>query len=323
MFLQCIQINDLLVEESRFSLSGVLFGRDSRETGLDRSFEEFGVLTPVTVFRDDEDRYHLIDGFKRIRFARNADIPAIEAVVLPGTTLTEEIVAMILYHRWAIIRESVINKVQFVSFAVASGSSDEWIIQYLCMPLELKPHRSFLAECERVHGLPQEVKRFCHEKRFSLKQVLNLTYYPEDLLRQLMLWRPKLKFSASALDEIASNLKDYLRSVQGGMYDFIAEPEVKNIIESDLSPRERTQKIRAFVSRKRFPVLTDVNENIERVVHDLALPEEITVAWDRTLENRSVEIVVKVKDGKQWQGIAEKLGSYDIEAALRNILDKL
>ena len=51
--------------------------------------------------------------------------------------------------------------------------------------------------------------------------MLNLSYHPQDLLTQLVKWKPSIQLTASILDEIASNLKDYFKRENRSINDFI------------------------------------------------------------------------------------------------------
>ncbi|MEE9524302.1 MAG: ParB/RepB/Spo0J family partition protein, partial [Thermodesulfovibrionales bacterium] len=303
MSVRSIQTDDILIDESRFNLKKALFGIEESDSSLTRSLEEFGILSPVTVFRDRSGGLHLIDGYRRVRFAIDSGLSAVEAVVLPDPTVVEEIISMVLYDKRSIITESVMNKICFVTFAVSLEAREEWILKDLCKALALKPHRSMLEECERMSALQQELKSFCHEKKFSLKQILNLSHHPGDLLMQLMSWRQVLSLTASVLDEIASNLKDYLRSNDIDIKVFVSDAEVEAVIDSDLSPRDRTDRLRKLISARRYPVLSEVNKRIERAVRRMGLPGGVVVSWDRTLENKGVNIDINIKGPDEWDSV--------------------
>jgi hypothetical protein len=323
MSIQYIQTDNILVDGSRFNLKKALFGIEESDPALTRSLQELGILSPVTVLKDSSGRYYLIDGFKRVRFALDTSLSAVEAVVLPDSTVVEEVISMILHDKRSIITESVMNKVCFVSFTVALKATEEWILNDLCKTLELRPHRSILEECERMSALPHELKSFCHEKKFSLKQMLNLSHHPEDLLMQLMSWRQVLQLTASVLDEMASNLRDHLRSNDITIDEFSSEREIEELIGSDISNRDRTERLRSIIRMRRFPVLTEVNDRIERVINELGLPGEIEIVWDKTLENRRVEFRIHVNNAVQWEEIMDAMRSPAVESALNRILDQL
>jgi len=132
-----------------------------------------------------------------------------------------------------------------------------------------------------------------------------------------------MQFSASVLDEIASNLKDYLRMQNKGIMEFVSEPEVQEIIHSSLSPRERTERLRDLLYRRRFPILSEVNSSIKNNIKSLNLPEGIGILWDRTLENREVVLKLHIKDLDEWKEYLRELGTDRIKDALSDILEKL
>jgi hypothetical protein len=321
--LQRIRIDDIVAENSRFSLRDYLFETNLHGTRLMHSLEHMGIVSPVTLYKDSSGLLHLIDGKKRILYAKKKKINRVDAIVLPQATPLTEIISMIFYDKKNEINESTINKTQFICFALSSGAPEAWILESLCIPLEFKPHSDFLQECKRVNNLPQELKLFCHEKRFSLKQILNLTCYPENLLMKLITWKSVFHLTASTLDEIASGLRDYLKSQHKTIDDFISEPEVREIVRSSLSPRDRTEQFRHLIYKKRFPILSEANTRIKKTVERLSLPEEITISWDKTLENRNVDITIHVQDTRKWTGLLDILNSNIMKHAIKDILEEL
>ncbi|MCK5139346.1 MAG: hypothetical protein KAQ85_05855 [Thermodesulfovibrionia bacterium] len=321
--LKRISIDDIVAENSRFSLRDYIFEKNLHEKQLMHSLEHMGIVSPVTLYKDNRGLLHLIDGKKRILYAKKKKINTADAIVLPEATPLTEIISMIFYDKKNEINESTINKIQFICFALSTGAPEAWILESLCIPLAFKPHSDFLQECERANNLPEELKLFCHEKRFSLKQILNLTCYPENLLMKLIIWKSVLHLTASTLDEIASGLRDYLKSQHKTIDDLLSEPEVHGIIRSSLSPRDRTEQLRHFIYKKRFPILSEANARIKKKVERLNLPEAVTIKWDKTLENRNVDITIHIQDTKKWTELLDILNSNKMRYAIKNILEEL
>jgi hypothetical protein len=318
-----INIDDILIEGSLFSLKSFLFESAHNEALLEDSFRHLGILHPVTIYRDKGGRPHLIDGKKRVQFSRQSRTEKISATVLPESTPFTDIITLILCNRRKEIEQSVMNKILFVCFAMHLKSPELWILDSLCASFGFKPYGAFLKDCERLNNLPAEMKQFCHEKIFSLKQILNFTHYPEDILRQLMGWKPVLQLTASTLDEISSNLKDYLRSQNKTIEAFSCEPEVKEIIQSALSPRDKTEKMRRLIYMRRFPVLSGTNARIGEKVSQLNLPDGVSINWDRTLENKNVDITVHVQEPAKMTELLNALNSAEMKRAVEGILDEL
>ena len=318
-----INTNDILVEKSSFSLKGFLFGSGRDKTPTEESFDHLGILYPVLIFKDKNGRLHLVDGMKRVNFAMQRRMEKIHAIILPESMPVTDILTLILADKNSEIEESVMNKILFVCFAKRVAAAESWIINSLCKQFGFKPYSEFLKDCERASDLPDEIKSFCHEKKFSMKQIQNLSHYPEDILLQLMRWRPDIQLTASTMDELASNLKDFLRVQNRTINDLVLENEVQEIIRSSMSPRDKTERLRKFIHAKRFPVLTETNKRIEDTISELNLPERITVKWDRTLENRHLEVTVHVSKAEQLAELLTTLNSAKVKKAVKDILDEL
>ncbi len=203
------------------------------------------------------------------------------------------------------------------------SAPESWILSSLCIQFGFKPYIEFLKDCDRINNLPEEIKLFCHEKKISMKQILNLSYYPEDILLQLMQWRSGIQLTASTMNELASNLKDHMRAQHRTIKDLVLENEVQEVIQSSMSPRDKTERLRKLIHAKRFPVLSEINTRIEEKVSQLNLPESISVNWDRTLENKNVGIAVRLHDHGQFEGLLKILDSPEVGKIVKDILDEL
>jgi len=318
-----ININDILDEESRFSLKGFLFESELNKASTEDSFKHLGILNPVIVCEDKDKRFHLIDGKKRIQFARQSRTEKISAIVLAGSTPVTDIVTLILSDRRSEIGQSVINQILFICFSEAVAAPESWILNSLCVQFGFKPYIEFLNDCKRINDLPEEIKLFCNEKKFSMKQILNLSHYPEDILLQLMRWRSGIQLTASTMDELASNLKDHLRAQNRTIKDFVSENEVQEVMLSSMSPRDKTERLRKLIHAKRFPVLSEINTRIEEKVSQLNLPENISLNWDRSLENKNVDITVHVHEPTKMTKSLNTLNSAEMKRAIESILDEL
>ena len=320
---QSIHINDLLIDDSRFALHNFIFDSVSEPSCHINTFCTLGILYPIIVYKDRKGLVHLVDGRKRAEYAKQSEDRMIRAMVLPDTTPVTDIVSLIHCNKRNDIESSVMNKVQFLCFAISMNVPESWILKVLCVPLEFKPHTEFLRECERIFHLPRQLRQFCHEKKFSLKQLLNLSYYSPDILNQLIQWKSTLQLTASTLDEIASHLRDYLRANNKSLKDFLAEPDVEEVLESSLSQREKTEKLRQLLYLKRFPTLSAVNANIRQIIKQLQLPKEIQITWDSTLENKNVDVRLNINDPQKLQVVLDTLASSDVKKAVQSILDEL
>ena len=315
-----IDIKNILTDKSRYSLKDILFS--SEEHSYNDSFEKLGIVNPIIVWREGES-FHLVDGGKRIKFGKQKGMIVTDAVVLPENTLVTDIITLILCDKREDVGSSVMNRVQFICFAVSLNAPEEWMVESLCAPLGLKPHPNTLRACEEIIAMPKELRLFCHDKKFSLKQLINLASYPDDLLGFLVEWSSTLHLTASTMDEIASNLRGWLRSKNKSVDDLMNDAEIREILDSSMDPRDKTGRLRDIIHIRQFPVLSGVNSKIEKSVSNLKLPKEIGIKWDRTLENKKLGIFININDSRMLEEMVDIIGSEKVRAVLKEILDEL
>lgn len=323
MQIEKIRIKDVIIDDSPYSLKSLFTDSDPEQNRLSDSFKSLGIIYPIVIYRDNENRLHLIDGKKRLQFAKESNEDIIKASILPTSTPETDIIHLIYCIRKPEIEKSVMNKVQFINFVLTFDIPELWIFSSLCKPLGLKAHIELLDECMMINKLPEDLKLFCHEKGFSLKQITNLSHHSTDILDQLVNWNSLLQLSASTLDEIASNLSACLKRENRNITDFIAEPAVSEIIDSSDSARQKTERLRRFLYLRNYPMLSEVNDRIRRRIEELKLPGEITIGWDETLENKFLNLSINLKEPERWKELLNDLESEEIGAVINEVLDEL
>lgn len=322
MLMQEIQINQIQIEKSIFSTKEVLFVSEMDDSSLNESFHKLGIITPVVLYKDAYNVLHLVEGKKRLAYAVKSNHEYIQALILPDTARLADIVLLIYNEKKEIINQSVLNKIQFLLFCLRLGVQDSEL--NLLSTLGFKFYSNFYEDCLRISSLPLELRKFCHEKNLSFKHLVNLSFYPYDILFNLIRWKSLLPFTASTFEEIASNLRDYLKANDKTIDDFLSDKEVQKILTSDMKlPRQKLEQLRGLIFAKKFPMLCSANEKIKDVVSKLNLPKEINISWDKTLENKGVEVRFSINKIEVWKNILDSFNLKTFESALTAILDEL
>jgi len=323
MSVEIVAVKDVLINDSLFALQDYILESRAEPSCQISSFHSLGVLYPVIVYRDSKKQLHLIDGVKRIQFSKLSQQKKIQAMILSERVPVTDIISLIMCNKRHEIESSVINKVQFICFAISLNAPESWVQDALCFSFAFKPHSEFLRECERIQNLPKEIKQFCHDKKISLKQLVNFTCYPRNLLKKVISWKTVLQLTASTLDEIASNINDYIKRESKSIDDLMSEPDVQDIFDSSLAPREKTEKFRQLLHLKKFPLLSASNRRMEEAVRSINLPGEVNINWDRTLENKKIDVNISIDDPLKWSGILTTLQSQELRDIVESILDEL
>jgi len=318
-----LKVDSIVLEQSHFNYRPFLFLDDEGKDTLEKSFTSLGILMPVVVYQDEEGQYHLVDGGRRLRFARKKGLSEIGARILPPETPVEALLDYLLFQLRDEVQRSAMNGTGFIHFAVKTGISVDWIFQSLSSLPGFRPDGRFLGEVEKIMDLPLPFRRFCHEKRYSLKQIRNLAALPKNIIHLLMEWQDDLHLTASILDEIGSGLRDCTRREKVDLEEFVKESGFEDVITSGLSPREKTEEIRRILRERRYPVLSEVNRRVEERFERIDLPDGVSIRWDRTLENREVNVELSIRSTDEWERISGLLKADELKRAIEETLDDL
>lgn len=308
-------------ESSRYRVAALLSAAGDED--LRASIAELGQIDPVTVHEVADGEYHLVDGFARCACLAMEGAAFVDANVVAAEASPESLMRYYFLAHQPRILESAAQRVRFLSLARRCGVGDETLVQHFLPMVGFEAHPRLLRRCEAVAALPEEVLQFCHEKRFSLKQCLHLTRHPAELLSWLFDWRDHLALTASIIEELAGHIGDHLRGSGTSMAEFRQRPELVELFAARMSPQERTRRLRDTVRRWRFPVLTQVQSEMESIRNAMNLPQPMELRWDPTLEQHAVELRILVRSDEQWPEIAEAIGRPETRRGVRELLEHL
>lgn len=318
---QTIALADLKVADSRYRPPGRPV--DGTTNRLTDSLRQLGQLTPLLAQRHGDGTVHLMDGFARVAAARTLGWPSLQARLLEPTLPAEERVALLAVIRSADLADSVVARAQLLQLGHELGVPHARLRDRILPLLGWEPHERVLRRCLAVAALPQEVLDFCRAKHFSFKQCVHLTHHPSALLAQVFGWRDRLTLSASILSELLEQLRDYLRSAGLRASDVADVGEIRAILDSDGTPQERTQRLRAAVRALRFPLLSATNAELATLRDALSLPATVEMRWDPTLEQRAVELHLRVRSAAEWCRTRDALAEGAIEHGIDRMLECL
>lgn len=325
MVIEKFCINKISVEDSIFHLPpwlDKLEDRDGSDAILRESMVADGQITPLTLC-EHEGGIHLFDGFKRARLAAELGWEEVHGVLLPSDTSVVSLLRLFLTTKKEVVLSSPVSRVWFVLLGKKLGLDDNELTGNFFGHLGLSGHVSVLDRIIRIGALPERIKGFCHEKRFSLKKCYNLTRYPDYLLERVMEWEDQFILSASFLDEVLSAFYDLVRSTGKDLDDLIREGEKEGVFSGKGSIQERTHRFKTWLKERRFPLLTGANRRLSELCRQLKLPQNIQCKWDKSLERHEITLTISVKEVDEWKRVREKLSSDHLPVVLEKMLSEL
>jgi len=309
-----VKINQIIIKESPY-----LIQHGQNSDNLENSITKLGIIAPL-IIQKKSDRYMLIDGFLRINIAKKLKLNEVPCVSVDITTEPTTLALLRFENHRGYFLQSSVNRVRAIQFLLDLGLVKEPIIARFFSLLDLEPNPIFFEQAMRIIQLPESVLKFCHMKLFSFKQLDQLTRYPETILHALVSIQDQLSISASVFLELAEHINDLCKIECQDPSHFFAIPEVILILQSHHMPQEKTRLLRNIIKQKRFPILTKTNAQLESIKKQLRLPKGIHLSWDSTLENKAIDLSMRITDTKQWQMIQNELANPKLTTTISTLL---
>lgn len=320
-----IHVSKLIFQQSPYYLPWLYRSEisQSQQNLLVQSIIKWGIQSPITVYQNaNSGSYIVIDGFSRIQAANQLGIKEINSQI-QETLDPMRIADHILYDHYDIITSRFINKVRFIDFLVRQSINQESIIHVMFPALQMQPHVDLLGKCLRIAAFPDFVLDFLHDKLISLKQSLKLSYYPIELITSILQLKDSVHLTASMVLELCEHIFDYHRSSGRTIADIFQEEAYIQLLQSPFTAHEKAPMIRSYFRAKRYPILTDINSQMQQISGQLQLPSFVQCEWDSTLENKAVHLNIAIKTDQQFIQALAVLQQPDMHTKITQLLQFL
>ncbi|MCP4049693.1 MAG: hypothetical protein GY730_03195 [bacterium] len=281
------------------------------------------IQAPVIVKKNNNDEYHVINGFSQALHLQKTGKKDLECSILPPDIDLLDIIIFIARRNQHIINSSLIYKAGFIDFAINLGLTEQQVTEKILNILELESHTGIITGCLMAMNLPENILNFCHKKNLSLKQCIQLKNYPDKILNYLDSLSEILSISASTFMEFTEKINDHLINKNLSLESFQNKPELKKIISKNCSANEKTVLFKNLLNQIRFPVLTEYNNKIRTLKKAMNLPGNIDCKWDHTLEKQELNFSIKINSITDWGISLQKLQSPSVKSNIKKIFEKL
>ena len=286
------------------SLLGAFFLKPLPTEALTQSIKDLSVITPLTVVLH-EDRYQLIDGFQRLTIAQELGIEEIPVTCLENTALTQ-----CLKLRLSDLRYSVLPAIQ-IAFHVKAisllGLSKEDLMSLLVY-YDIHPTPQRLHQLKQVLSIPEALISYCKGKHIPLKHLTRLSELSPELKDLFLKLVSDLQLSATVGFECVDSFVDLSKRNNTNIAGLLSHPEIADILASTSPSHERVKRLRETLYNLKHPTLNEKLAEIHALLS--TCPELKGASWDKTLENKGLNLTVSIRNDA------------DIEQAIETLQDK-
>ncbi len=154
-----------------------------------------------------------------------------------------------------------------------------------------------LHKIRKICKLKPKLIHFCEVKNFSFKQLYHLTLIQPEIITLYLDNADYFHFSARYLDELLTLTSDTLNRNEhtlSSIIDIISSVKSK----SSLSPQQKTNQLKTQLIELAYPTLTQKNKELDNLANTIPKNKNINLNWDRTLENKGVNLNITLTKDK-------------------------
>ena len=145
---------------------------------------------------------------------------------------------------------------------------------------------------------------------------------PQETLESLLEYKEQLNLSASHFLELSELLSDYCRKTNVSAANLLKKPPFTDFLNNDsLTLHSRTELFKSTLKELRLPTLTTLNKHMSSLVDTLNLPQQVSINWDKTLENPGIDLSVKLTSKDELATFVSYLNNPDSLSGMSDMLE--
>ena len=311
-----IRLGDLELADDRFSIH-----RFSAEDQLRDSLDQVGMIEAPFVWGGEDRRYMVVDGFKRLRWARASGRDEIVCRVFPADTDYE--------YLWRLRAEGKLfgpplntaERAQLIAKAAAVLPLP-YLTERLLPALGLPPRGDVLDSWRRLAQAGDELLRAVAADEVCERVALRLLPWSEAERTAMLTLLKELRCSASIQVEILERIGEIALQRDQQPLTVLTEPELQTILQNrQANRRQKTLVVRELLNRWRFPRLRAREERFARSVQALQLPRGVRLQPPPAFEGEDWRLEITFASPEELHSLLAKMQSCSRFQSLAAVLE--
>jgi ParB family transcriptional regulator, chromosome partitioning protein len=300
-----ISLDELDWEDDRFVIRSFV-----SHDCLELSLEQHGVLFPPSVWATEDRKYSIVDGFKRLAWARQKGLDQIPCLVFPSACPYEHLMVMRVEGKRFGPPLNPAEKAQIVS-KLAHASAHPLVLDGVLPSLGI-PHRAeVLAKWRRLSEAGENLLQAAASEAIAERVALELLDWGEEERAEILALLAELRCSASIQMEIVERVTEIALTRGMRRSAVLNEPELLTVL-NDLhrDHRRKTQALRAVLTRWRFPRLGAREERFSRDLNAARLPGRVRIVPPPAFEGESWQLQIMFSSPEDLRKLLEKTSAF-------------
>lgn len=278
----------------------------SPDHGLQTSLEAVGLLFPPWVWAQADDRYLVVDGFKRLQWARQRGLDPVPCLVLPNTCRYEQVLLLRAEGKLHGPPLNGAEKAQLLYLTSRGLPSGEFFDRFL-PALRIAPRAEVVHQWCLLAKAGEEFLGAVAAEEMSERAALRLVLWTEAERASMVAILKELRCSASIQMEIIERVTEIALGCNREKLEVLTDPQLKSLLaDQELNHRQKTQLLREFLNRLRFPRLRKREERFARELAAVSLPQRVRILPPPAFEGEDWRLEVLFSSALELQLLLKK-----------------
>lgn len=303
-------------EDTTFAVPGA---SEALCRSLEASFERSGVLSPPILWAGRNNRFVIVDGFKRLAWLKRQTFSEIECFICPSDIRREELIVAKVESKLFGPPMNGAEKAGIVS--MLSGAVPEDVLLRTYLPaLGIPGRRDACAGWLRLAAAGEEILGALAADAIHERASLELSDWREGARGAMLSLLVNLKCSASIQMEILERVTEIAIRDDCTPEQLLERPAIQAILlDSRMHHRQKTQALRDLLDEMRFPRLKAREAQVRRAMEEIPLPRAARLAPPPAFEGDRWRLYVEFSNSGELYSTMQEMESL----AASNRLDAL
>jgi ParB/RepB/Spo0J family partition protein len=285
------------------------------------SIRAVGLINPPILRQQDEFKYQIVCGFRRVMACKALGWPEIKARILKGSPSELDTLKLAILDNRSHRKLNVVEQargIQKLSLHLPSRNRLRMLSSLLGFPQNQKVFKKI----DALSRLPEVIQAGVIDEIVSFEAAVDLSGLSHEealsffeLFRVLKLSQNKQREVITLVQEIA--IRENLKPVE-----VLQSKEVRAILDrAELNRNEKSAKVRACLKRRRFPTLAKTEERYSKELKALKLNEHIHMTAPTFFEGGTHTLRMTFKSTKDFDERCKTLDAIAKNPALKKLLE--
>jgi len=268
-----VRLDDLAWEDGRFAIRSFL-----PHEALEISLERHGMLYPPWAWEREDGRYTILDGFKRLAWARPKGVQEVPCLVFPAACPYEELLLLRVEGKRFGPPLNPAEKAQII--AQSAGTLPDRLVSERLLPALGIPRRKEAVKgwC-RLSEAGEDLLEAAASGEVSERAALDLSTWGEEERGGMLVVLKELRCSAGIQMEITERIREIALREDRQRLSVLRRPEFCAVLnDRNTNHRQKTAALRALLTRWRFPRLSAREERFASEWSAVSLPRSISLS---------------------------------------------